>query len=692
MSHRKFIPLVLFLAVLCIQLYTSCPSIGWWNSGYYAACSYRLSIPDQGGSILYVLLGRIFTILFFLIPAIHAITLVSIVSTALASVFFFYGLNDILQTFKMKATESIHAPVSFLAALALPFLYSVWVESLVSRVYTQGLLLTSVLFLCAVRVWFSENDHQKTRYFLLALYVLGIDFGAHRLNLPFVVILIFLLLTSLRKQVRHFQFWLSIFAVTAASLSLHLYLIVRGQLDPLPDIGNTHSWGQLFSWINMRMEGGPSNLLNLFHRRAPFWSYQVDHMYVRYFAWNFLGTKSAGTLFAHSGISLAPFLLGCAGFVYCLVRNFKAWLLLFTAWIFFSIMLVFYFNVVFGFHNIREIDRLFLPSFFIFLLWVGIGLFFLFEAVSRLFERNGSAKKAALISLSCLCLIILPLNLILSNWHECNKNKYHFPEDFAYNFLSSCEKNAVIFTNGDNDTFPLWYLQGVEGYRTDVTVANISLLNAPFYIHQLAEKGDSFPVDSAITASPGPAPSRLEGPVLIALSAPKPSSGHSTASDSIKIPFNGHDFGGERVLLVQDKVMISFLNQNHWKRPVYFASTVESGNLLGLEDYLTDEGIVRRLVRERNKALKPGTMEANLLQTYRFRYFDNPGVWIDNTTVSLYDIFRHSFAELATYYANNNQKDRAKQIYRFMGKTLPEWRFSDEQNAFLRDLGNRINE
>ena len=676
--------LTIVLITFVILFYTAYPSIGWWDSGNYAADAKNMGIPGPGGSILFVLLGRFLNIVFFFIPTIKAVTMVSIISTSLASIFLYYALLNILQNFQDYTDESAKIAVSFLTALSLPFLYSIWVESYVTRVYTLGLLLTSVVFLCTVKIWFSENEKQKLKLFLLIIFLMGIDFAAHRLNSPFLPVILILLIFPLRKHLLDYKFWISIIIVYLLSLSLHFYLIIRGQLYPPLDTGNVHSFSNLISWIRMEIWGSESNFLLLFNRRAPLWDYQINFMYIRYFGWNFWG-KEGLTIF-----SIIPFVLGCIGFVFSIVKKFKAWLIIFLSYVFFSIILVLYLNVTEGFNNIREIDRLFIPSFFIFLCWVGVGLYFLFYLIRKFISNKILTKRVAFVSLFAAGLIILPLNLIFSNQENCNKNRYYFPEDFAYNLLSSCEKNAVIFVNGDNDTFPLWYLQSVEGYRTDITVANLSLLNTRFYIDQLLTGENPVPFDSTITGSEQLTPSRIDSTIDIKIAPPKFPVSKLLTQDSLTVSFSGHNFGGNKLFLIQDKALISFLKENKWRRPVYFSLTVAQENMLGLNDYLSLIGIANKLLPVKDTNILPQRLEENLLQNYRFRSFNNPDVKLHESYSFLFNNFRHAFLRLAEHYFEKGDKEKAKGIIDIMDKKLPKWRFPDQLNQFIVDFENKI--
>ena len=229
-----------------------------------------------------------------------------------------------------------------------------------------------------------------------------------------------------------------------------------------------------------------------------FWRYQVNKMYWRYFLWQFAGrgpsTESGVSTFEAKpnedgvdwfqfGIPLA-FLLGVVGMVYHFNRDQYQALSVLALFILTGIAIVFYLNQPDP--QPRERDYSYVGSFFAFAIWVGIGASAIFERILTIF-REKSFRIHAALGTGMALLIVVPGVMLFANYHTHDRTGNYLPWDYSYNILQTCEPNGIIFTNGDNDTFPLWYLQEVEGIRTDVTVANLSLLNTPWYIRQLRD-------------------------------------------------------------------------------------------------------------------------------------------------------------------------------------------------------------
>ncbi|MEJ2105109.1 MAG: hypothetical protein P8X47_11105, partial [Ignavibacteriaceae bacterium] len=408
---------------------------------------------------------------------------------------------------------------------------------------------------------------------------------------------------------------------------------------------------------------------------------------LRYFSWNFLGTQNDGTLFSQIYFTYLPLLLGIIGFIYSLIKKFKVWILIFVTFFFFSFGLIVYSNTREGFEFIREIDRLFIPSFFVFALWIGIGLYFLINPLNTLLLKINFTQRISTTVLLLIGFIILPLNIIATNWFKCDRSGYYFPNDFAYNFLVGCGKNALLFTNGDNDTFPLWYLQSVEGVRPDVAVINLSLLNTNFYVEQLQRTYHLFPDNSVVLNPDKFRPSKIDS-VVVTKIAFRDSSINTV--DTIKAEFQGRDFGKVKGLLPQDKALIELLKTNSLRKPVYFATTVGTNSMVGFSNYLSTVGMIQKLMPVKGDSILPNQLEDNLLKKYRYRNFNKPGVYTGRTTNNLFNNYRYLFIQLSRYYLSRNDKEKAIDIFNTMQTKLPEWRFSDEQNRFVKDFKKEL--
>jgi len=260
-----------------------------------------------------------------------------------------------------------------------------------------------------------------------------------------------------------------------------------------------------------------------------FFKYQLGHMYFRYFMWNFSGRQNdiqghgeinkgnwiSGIAFIDETIRglgpqdnipetmannkgrniyfMLPFLLGIIGLAYQLKKKKNDALVVFLLFLFTGIAIVVYLNQ-YPFQP-RERDYAYVGSFYAYSIWIGLGVLGLIDFLSKKINTFNSSIIATLS-----CLLLVPTLMAKENWDDHDRSGRYTARDVATNYLNSCAPNAIIFTNGDNDTFPLWYAQEVEGIRTDIRVVNLSLFNTDWYIDQMKRAAyDAAPIPSSMS-------------------------------------------------------------------------------------------------------------------------------------------------------------------------------------------------
>jgi len=419
-----------------------------------------------------------------------------------------------------------------------------------------------------------------------------------------------------------------------------------------------------------------------------FWRYQVGWMYARYFAWNFIGKQN--DIQGHgnitdgdwqSGIGNAngvdldkaperirdnkanntffylPFLLGLIGIFFHFLKDWKNALVVMLIFLFTGLAIVIYLNQ----YPLqpRERDYAYTGSFYAYAMWIGIGAFAVIHWLSLAFgtRKNRleapvgvSAMTPALVGL-LLCAFV-PYLMASQGWDDHNRSNRYTARDFAGNYLATCAKNAILFTNGDNDTFPLWYEQEVEGYRTDVRVLNLSLLNTDWYIDQAsraAYESDAVPFslprakyrsgscdqvffDRQKMATAKPMSARQLMDLLIRgdksvtqLRYRKDDNDEPYTDTMYMLPTNKVYIPVDKALckrngtvpadtpdsliadtlswtinkpylLKADLMILDLLATFKWERPVYFAVTAGGDSYLNLDDWFNLEGLAYRLV------------------------------------------------------------------------------------------------
>ncbi len=423
-----------------------------------------------------------------------------------------------------------------------------------------------------------------------------------------------------------------------------------------------------------------------------FLGYQLDQMYLRYIGWNFIGragdiqnapvaffTAQKGWYNGRAGFPTRyfaiPFLLALFGLWYHFKRDWKFGLIYLAMFIVFGLALVVYFNMQDP--QPRERFYFFVGSFFVFALWAGIGASGVIHWIST--KLKAVSKKTLVIGASALVLFaIAPLNMFAQNIYTCDRDGNYAPFDYSYNILQSCKPNAILFTNGDNDTFPLWYLQEGLGIRTDVRIVNLSLANTDWYILQLKNNtphgAKKVPISWTDSEIHSIAPIRWKTQIV---KVPVPPNVYkefglsdTSVTDKGYIQFTMGptlQAGDVQAIRVQDLLIRNIVETNDWKRPIYFAVTVAPDNFIGLSPYVQMQGLALQLtpLKNPNQAedyrISQRIMADCFLhqpkQWYKqphygflFTNLNDLHIYYDDNVRNLMLNYRYGFMRLAAYY------------------------------------------
>jgi tetratricopeptide (TPR) repeat protein len=482
-----------------------------------------------------------------------------------------------------------------------------------------------------------------------------------------------------------------------------------------------------------------------------FWRYQVLHMYWRYFMWNFVGKQNDLQGLGNnvdgnwiSGISFIdsqrlgpqdifpenktnkgtnkfyflPFILGFIGLYFHFKRKYEDGIIVLLLFIMTGIAIVVYLNQYAP--QPRERDYAFAASFYAFAIWIGLGVLMVIEWLQKIMNP----KSAALLATG-LCTLLVPCIMAKDGWNDHDRSGRYAALTTAVNFLESCDKDAILFTVGDNDTFPLWYAQEVEGIRRDVRVVNLSLLSGDWYINQMRKKVyESAPLPITLRPDQYRATNRevtylIEQPNIQGYEDLKdifdiivnheeqlqqvnegvkfnfiPTKSFSIKVDTALIrksgmvPVNYKDSivtavnfkVNQEALMRSDLIVLDIIAHNNWKRPIYFSSAVASDALQGLSEYTLQEGIAFRLVPVHIKGdeSQPGgvnttTMYHNLMDKFLWKNLNNPNVYLDETCRRLAMNYRNAFGRMAVQLINEGQNAKAVKALDFCMKTFPEY-------------------
>ncbi|MDZ7370556.1 MAG: tetratricopeptide repeat protein, partial [candidate division KSB1 bacterium] len=270
-------------------------------------------------------------------------------------------------------------------------------------------------------------------------------------------------------------------------------------------------------------------------------------------------------------------------------------------------------------------------------------------------------------------LIIAPVNLFAFNFHTHDRTGEYVASDYSYNILQTCEPNAIIFTNGDNDTFPLWFLQYVKGIRTDIRVVNLSLLNTQWYIKQLKHQEPKVPISLTdeqidkleVRVWKGgnveiPVPPEVKRRELgIEISEP----------ETLRFYVKPTVFG--QALRVQDIMVLNIVLANRWQKPIYFAVTVSDQNKVNLDEFLRMDGLSFKLIPGKAEGIDAARLEKNLFEVFQYRNLDNPKVYFNDNIVGLLQNYRAAFLRLAHYYLMNRDHAGVVRTLDKMNEIMP---------------------
>ncbi|HEY6952334.1 MAG TPA: DUF2723 domain-containing protein, partial [Bacteroidota bacterium] len=429
------------------------------------------------------------------------------------------------------------------------------------------------------------------------------------------------------------------------------------------------------------------------------WEYQIKHMYLRYLGWNFIGkdgdSQDNGIRF--SQLYGIPLLIGLFGLYYHWKRDSKSAFVVTSFFLLTGLFLAFYFNMQEP--QPRERDYFFVYSFYGFCIWIGMGVMELLDLVKK--ELTGRKAELTGYAVLAIAFLMIPGNMWRTNHHMMSRKGHYLAWDHSYNLLQSVEKDAILITNGDNDTFPLWYLQDVEGVRRDVRVVCLSLLNTDWYIKQLKNEQPygakkvpiSIPDNQIEGIQPVPyEPRIMELPVPLNVRDRWELAGGDSAVqnivDTVKFYMpNTLQFGNVKGLRVQDILVYDIIRTSNWQRPVYFAITVQDDSKIGLQDYLEVHGLAMKVVPRKSQNawlnIDEDVMQKELftdVQTpskepalgFRWRALQDSSVHFDENQRGLLRNYRQAFFGFAVYAINvkNNPKESAAILDR-MEQVMP---------------------
>ncbi|MCI0494956.1 DUF2723 domain-containing protein [candidate division KSB1 bacterium] len=522
----------------------------------------------------------------------------------------------------------------------------------------------------------------------LALFLKN-NFGASLTAVLFLSLIgavIALTIFAVRNRIRILFLVVMSFILIVIGASTFTGIYIRSNLNPAIDENDPENLENLVSYVNREQYGDWS----ITERRAPLWEYQIKKMYLRYLGWQFMGKGTAigadgflAETMSLQGLWGIPFLIGIMGMIHHFFKDYRRALAILFLFVMTGLAIVIYLNQTDP--QPRERDYVFVASFFAFAIWIGIGVAGIFETIVESVHSNSWLRRTLMALVAVLILVLVPINMLAFNYHTHDRSGNYVAYDYSYNLLQSCEPDAILFTNGDNDTFPLWFLQYVYNIRRDVRVVNLSLLNTPWYIKQLRDQEPRVPINLAdaqinqlsATYWPDKKIVKIEVPIEIYqqelgdLELRKEFI-DKTMTSAPEITFElGPTFMGQAIR-VQDIMILNIIASNQFKKPLYFAVTVSPENMINMDDYLRMDGLAYKLVTYPGDRISPSRLQENFFNRFSFRNLNNPDVYYDDNITGLIINYRSGFLRLANFYRQEKMYDEMLRSLDKMNEALPE--------------------
>lgn len=582
---------------------------------------------------------------------------------------------------------------------------------------------------------------------VLELIILFVIFAALGLGVRYAV--------QNKKATLHIAFMSAIFLLIG--FTTYAMVIIRSNQNPPMNENEPNDFTELVKYLGREQYGDFPTFKRRFatepHQQVVynnyssdldfFYTYQMNHMMTRYLLWNFAGREGwtqdqganiapfngIGNIFGKIvGVNFAgdvkdslfgiPFLLGLIGIYFHFRKDWKMASVFMIMFILMGYLTAFYQNQQQP--QPRERDYFYVGAFFVYAVWIAIGVRGLID-IALMKIKGDALRKAAVYGILAFGIILVPVRMLQANYFTHDRSNNWVPWDYSYNLLQSCAPNGVLFTNGDNDTFPLWYLQDVEGVRRDVKVVNLSLLNTHWYVRHL-KNNDPYNVGTVNIRIPD---SRINEQDLRPvqwtpqqISIPAPNQSQLRAIDDLKQQFNIQDssllqegkitwtmnptltFGNIQAVRVQDLMVREIIEANNWQRPIYFAVTCADDSKIGMHDYLRMEGMAFRFVPERRKPgvefIEPEILQAQLIENpgysrdyqpgFKFRGLNDPSIFLDDNHKRMTMNYRNSFLRMTLYYLNTGKNDLAVQTLDMMEEKMPRWNIEMEY-GLLYEIG-----
>jgi tetratricopeptide (TPR) repeat protein len=754
---NRVLAFVVFLISTVTYLRTIAPTTSFWDCGEFITSAYTLGIPHPPGAPLFLIVGRIFSMIPFAQDIGLRVNVISALATGLTIMFAYLIIVRLIVLYRGKIQDITDQLIVYggavVGSMTLAFTDTFWFNAVEAEVYAISVFFTAYV-VWLILVWYEKADEPSSdKYILFIAYLIGLVIGVHLLSilaLPVIFLIIYFrkykklemnkflvfggvsamaffaiypgivkwipnlalilqksagpgftavffifliallffgIKTSITKNRRILFLVLSSLLVILVAVSTYTEIYIRSNLNPDLDENDPETLENMVSYLNREQYGDWSYV----DRRAPLWEYQIKKMYVRYFGWQFIGQgKTLGTdgriveTLSIRGLFMLPFLVGLFGMFHHFKKDWKNASAIMLLFIITGIAIVLYLNQEDP--QPRERDYVYTGSFLAFAIWIGIGVSAVLDNIRELTKKMKKTPSLIAIGACALILLIaLPINMYSFHYHSHDRTDNYVAYDYSYNILQSCEPNAILFTNGDNDTFPLWFLQYVYGIRKDVRVVNLSLLNTHWYIKQLRDQEPRVPISLNDQQVERLQPMLYEKAKTVRFKVPKEAYKQDMQdaleqkqllqeidTEPPEITFELKPTLYDRAIRVQDIMILNIIRQTQFRQPIYFALTVSTDNQINMQKYLRMDGLVYKVVTYTDERISPAHLRNNLLNKFQFRNLNNLDVHYNENIKGLLRNYQGAFFSLSNFYLRENMYKDATEILDKMFTAMPD--------------------
>ncbi|MFZ5980284.1 MAG: protein O-mannosyl-transferase family [Candidatus Zixiibacteriota bacterium] len=757
---------LVFLVSFVVYALTVQRSISFWDCGEFVACSFILGIPHPPGTPLFILLGRIFSIIPFVEDISYRVNYLSVISSSLTAMFSYLLTVRIVGYFFEDKDNPLNRIIAYIGGITGAFFVAFsetnWGNSVEAEVYGLSLALMVMLVWLSLRYFEERGTMKASRTMILAFYLALLGVGVHltvylvmpicaiffilkenavprdwflicayiilellliivfangrggvdafylatafltlalmvmlykKINWAFVVavgtvssimigfevfmiimpfgFLGLIVLGLLSRKYRWGLRWktaIAILIVAVVGFSVHMYIPVRSALNPRIDENNpSRDFRTFINFLDRKQYGQESMVDRMFERRGE-WANQFGrHPHMGF--WSYFEEQ-----YSQPGVMFSVLLvLGLLGLYVAIRKRMEIGMPFLALFLICSAGLVLYMNFADGtrydlnygneYLEVRNRDYFFTPAFVFFGICIGMGIAGLLTLIKEQLAKSRPVVQKTFVYASSV-LVLLPSVSLANNYYTCDRSRNYMPYIYAANILNTCDKDAILFTSGDNDTFPVWCLQEVYNYRKDIRVVNLSLLNTDWYVHQMKHR---YNVPISLT----------DEQILWHPYEYQPGISFGRALKKF------YDRPRKRMtylqaiapdgILTRDMMVDEIVIENRWQVPIYFSSP-PAESPLNLRDKINMVGVLYKLEREP----LPGQIDTDkgydlFMNTYEYSSLNSPQVYKDDNATGLFTLMGSRAIQLYDELLKQGKRDRAVALLEKMTEVYPEY-------------------